>query len=60
MEKNEKVEKPGWVELVDGLPEASRQYVGNLCANIIQSCSIIALISGDLLDAIKDFVYKSI
>lgn len=54
MEQNEKIEKPRWVELVEALPEAARQSVGNLCAQTIQNLSLIACISADLYDSIVD------
>lgn len=56
MEQKEKVEKPRWVELVEALPEATRQTVGNLCASTIQNLAVLALISADLFDAVIDSV----
>lgn len=52
----EKFEKPRWVELVDSLPEATRQTVGNLCASTIQNLAVLALISADLFDSVIDSV----
>lgn len=54
MEQNEKIEKPKWVELVDALPEATRQSIGNLAVSTIQNLAVIGLISADLFDAIID------
>lgn len=56
MEQNEKIEKPRWVELVEALPEATRQTIGNICAGTIQNLAVLALISGDLFDAVIDQV----
>lgn len=52
MEKNEKTEKPKWVELIDALPEATRQSIGNLAVSTIQNLAVIGLISADLFDAV--------
>jgi len=56
MEQKEKIEKPRWVEIVEGLPEATRQTVGNICAGTIQNLAVLALISGDLFDAVVEMV----
>ena len=52
MEQKEKIEKPRWVELVEALPEATRQSVGNICASTIQNLSVLALLSAELYDAV--------
>lgn len=57
MEKNNKIEKPHWVELIDALPEATRQSIGNICAQTIQNLAVIALISADLYEAVCDIAY---
>lgn len=54
MGQNQKNEKPRWVELVDALPEATRQTVGNLCASTIQNLAVLALISGDLFESVVE------
>ena len=58
MEQNEKNEKPRWVELVDALPEATRQPIGNLAVSTIQNLSVLGLISADLFDAIVECSIK--
>lgn len=57
MEQNEKISKPEWVKLVDGLPEATRQSIGNICASTIQNLAVLALISVDLYESVCDYAY---
>lgn len=52
MKQKEKIEKPRWVDLVEALPEETRQSVGGICASTIQNLAVLALISGDLFDAV--------
>lgn len=58
MEQKEKIEKPAWVEIVESLPEASRQMVGNICAQCIQQLSVLDLVSTRLVNSIFAEVCK--
>ena len=54
MEKNEKIEKPEWVEEIERFPAIIQQQIGNLCAGVIGSLVQLYFLSIPLYDAVRN------
>lgn len=54
MEKNEKIEKPAWVEIIESLPEIIRQPIGNTCVGVINSLVQLWFMNPNLYDEVRN------
>lgn len=53
MEKNQKNEKPAWVEEIEQFPVIIQQQTGNLCAGLIGSLVQLYFLSIPLYNAVR-------
>lgn len=60
MEKNEKIENPEWVNIVESLIPSARPFVGRICAQVIPELACIFEVSELLFDAVLEAVKSEI